>query len=118
MSCQGPARLNYLSATAALADESAGGLSGIMGGLGSSERRALTLCRAPVELTFAFTRAGSPLEYAGSVSAGTEFVRGARTADGGFVISPYPHGSSPHAARDVTWVAHALAPLACRDVVE
>lgn len=104
--------------TAALADEESRGDGGLLGGLGSSERRAMTVCRAPVDLTFGFSHARGPLEYAGSVSAGTDFIRGANTPDGGFVIAPYPRGASPHPARDVTWVAHALAPLSCRDVVE
>ena len=104
--------------TAALADEGPGGYGGLVGGLGSSERRPLTVCRAPVDLTFGFARARQPLELAGSVSAGTDFIRGASTPDGGFEISPYPRGASPHHADGVTWVAHAIAPLSCRDVVE
>ncbi len=104
--------------TAALADEGPGSYGGLMGGLGSSERRPLTVCRAPVDLTFGFARARQPLELAGSVSAGTDFIRGANTPDGGFEISPYPRGASPHRADGVTWVAHAIAPLSCRNVVE
>ena len=61
----------------------------------------LTACgRAPVELTFGFARAGQPLELAGSVSAGTDFIRGASTPDGGFEVSPYPRGATPQAAQD------------------
>ncbi len=104
--------------TTALGAESEGGFAALMGGLGASDRRALTICRAPVDVTFGFTHAGAPLEHAGSVAAGTEFVRGASTADGGFVIAPYPRGASPHAVQGVTWVAHAAVALSCREVVE
>jgi len=104
--------------SAALAEGGTYGYGGLMGGLGSSERRPLTVCRAPVELTFGFARAGQPLELAGSISAGTDFIRGASTPDGGFEVSPYPRGAAPHHADGVTWVAHAIAPLSCRDVVE
>jgi hypothetical protein len=104
--------------TAALVDGDGGGNGGLMGGLGSSERRALTVCRSPVDLTFAFAAGDGPLEYAGAVAAGTEFIRGAGSADGGFAIATYPRGASPRPARGVRWVAHAAAPLACRDAVE
>lgn len=89
-----------------------------MGGLGSSERRPLTVCRSPVDLTFGFVRPQGPIEFAGSVSAGTPFIRGASTPDGGFEISAHPRGASPRPARGVRWVAHAVAQLSCRDVVE
>jgi hypothetical protein len=104
--------------TASLTDPSSGGLGGILGRLGEHTPQRATVCRAPVEVTFAFARADAPLEYAGVVAAGTEFLRGPSTPGGGFVIAPYPRGASPQPARDVTWVAHALAPLACRDVTE
>ena len=104
--------------TAALSDEGSGGYGGILGGLGSSNRRALTVCRSPVDLTFGFVRPQGPIEYAGSVAAGTPFIRGAATPDGGFEISSHPRGSSPRPASGVRWVAHAIAQLSCRDVVE
>lgn len=104
--------------TAALSDEGPGDYDGILGGLGSSERRPLTVCRSPVDLTFGFARAQQPLEFAGSVSAGTPFIRGASTPDGGFEISAHPRGASPRPADGVRWVAHAVAQLSCRDVVE
>lgn len=104
--------------TDALSDDQPGGNGGLMGGIGSLGRRPLTVCRAPVDLPFGFARAREALEYAGAVSAGTEFIRGASTPDGGFEIAPYPRGASPHHVAGVTWVAHALAPLTCRAVVE
>lgn len=104
--------------TAALSDEGSGGYGGLIGGLGSSERRPLTVCRSPVDLTFGFVRPQGPIEYAGTVAAGTPFIRGAATPDGGFEISSHPRGSSPRPANGVRWVAHALAQLSCNDVVE
>lgn len=102
---------------AALGSEEEGGNHALLGMSGSRPQR-LTICRATADVPFQFTHLDAPPEDAGTIGAGTEFLRGGATSDGGFAVAPYPVNHAVRPASGVTWVAHPTGPLTCRTVTE